>query len=434
MIDRHRFGPLLAAGLLMLAPGALAGQAPTEGVDSVVAVAGDSVVLASEVTEELLRLAASGQPLPQDPTELGTLRREIVQQRVEELILLQAAERDSVIVEPAQIDQAVEREIAQRRRAFQSDAQFTAALAQQGLTMDTYRTALASQLGRSLRIQQYLSRKQRERPAPTITENEIRAYFDERRDRLGERPATISFRQVVIGPEPADSARQEALAEAGRLLDELREGADFAALARRHSDDVASAERGGDLGWFRQGEMLPEFERAAFGLPPGAISGAIETSAGIHIIKVEKARGPERQARHILIRPETSPQDVQRALETAERVAAALRAGAAIDSLIERYGDDSEQARVGPYPIDQLPPPYDQALAGSQQGSIIGPLELDQASEPKWSVVRVTATQPAGPYTLDDVRQRIREQLQQQKVFAEILEELKQRTYIELRV
>ncbi len=87
-----------------------------------------------------------------------------------------------------------------------------------------------------------------------------------------------------------EQAKQKAKALAEELLGKIKGGADFAKLAKQYSDDDSNAAEGGELGWFRKGRMVPEFEKAAFALKPGQVSEVIETSFGYHIIKVEDRR------------------------------------------------------------------------------------------------------------------------------------------------
>lgn len=84
---------------------------------------------------------------------------------------------------------------------------------------------------------------------------------------------------------------QAARAEAESVLAQLRDGADFAELAKRESDDPGSREKGGDLGWVRKGMMVPAFEQALFGAAEGELVGPVETEFGWHVIRVDEVRG-----------------------------------------------------------------------------------------------------------------------------------------------
>lgn len=403
-------------------------------VDGIVAVVGDSIVLRTDIQEELLRRSLAGQEVPEDPVLLERLQREILDRRIEELLLLQAAARDSVQVTAEEINPLVDQEIERRRSEFPNATAFEAALRQNGLTLDEYRETLAGQLRRNAMIQRYVSLASSERQPPPVSEQEIREFFEARREQLGDRPATIAFEQVVVATTPTDSARAKARAEAEEVLGLLREGEEFDLLARRYSDDPGTRERGGDLGWFRRGDMAINFENAVFALRPGAVSPIVETSFGFHIIRLDKIRDNERSARHILIQPEISDADVARARAVAEDVAERVRAGGEIDDLADEYNDPAERTRVGPLPRDQLPAPYNTALAEVTPGTVVGPIRLSDPVADKWAVVKVTQAAEAGTYTLDDVRTQIKQQLERQKLIDEVVAELRTRTYIDIRL
>lgn len=424
-------GLMLAAATPLLAQGLPAGPTgPAEPVDRIVAVVGDSVILQSELRQELYQQLASMQTAP---TDTAKVEHQLLDQMVDNMVLLQAAVRDSTTVSPTDVQDAVNRDIARRRQAFSSESQFKTALHQAGMTLPQFTDMLSRQYEQQLMVQQYLSKIRQKRTPPTVTEEEIKKYFDAHKAQLGQRPATVTFRQVVITPQPSDTARQSALKRAQSILDQLRKGADFATLAKRFSDDPGTKDKGGELGWFRRGEMMPQFERVAFSLPAGAISGIVETPYGFHIIKIQKIRGPEREARHILIAPRRTPQDMARAKALADSVKQKMENGVSIDSLVARYGDPSEQSRVGPYPMDQLPSAYGPALKGVKTGAVVGPITLTQSTPEKFAVVKVTNYTPAGAYTVDDLRAQISQQIEQQKVMEEILNDLRARTYIDIR-
>ncbi len=147
--------------------------------------------------------------------------------------------------------------------------------------------------------------------APGLTEQAIKARYD--RDfagKPGEQEAHA--RHILVADEDA----------AKRIIAELKGGADFAELAKKNSTDPAGSSNGGDLGFFKRGDMLPEFAEAAFGLQPGTITDApVKTRFGWHVIKLEEFRTapppPFEQVRDEL-RQQLIQEGVARVLATAK--------------------------------------------------------------------------------------------------------------------
>jgi peptidyl-prolyl cis-trans isomerase SurA len=421
--------------LLAAAPAAAQITAPTangeEVVDRVIAVVGDTVLLYSEVRAELMDMMAAGQ-IPRDPATLDQYFPQLVETKVQNLILVTAAREAGFDAPAEQVNEQVEAQIREVQRQFGSELAFTAALAERGYTRDQYRQQVASSIRDQYLVEQYLSLRMRNRARPVIDERDIRTFFEENRQNLGQRPATVTFRQVVVAPRPTPEARRAAIERAEEVLVELNQGGDFAVLARRFSDDPGSRDHGGDVGWFRQGMgFAPEFERVAFMLRPGQTSGIVETEFGFHIIQVERIRGTERQARHILIRPEVTEADFQTARERADSVATAIRGGESIATLAGRYnrGDDLVTVRET---VDRLPLDYSEALADARVGDLVGPFVVENPRGNRWAVVRLTERTEAGDPTLDDYREQIRQRLQQEAMIEQFLGELRDQGYVSI--
>jgi parvulin-like peptidyl-prolyl isomerase len=356
-------------------------------------------------------------------------------------LLVQEALRDTAIhITPEEIAEAVDVEFRKVRESIASELEFQAELRKSGFqTPDEYRRWLGDEQRRSL-LQTRLIEQLRERgsldPIPP-TEQEMRDYFETRKDVAGRRPATIAWRQIVISPKPSAEAKAQALAKADSIVLELRQGADFATAARRFSMDPGSRDDGGSLNWFRRGQMQPEFEDVAFRLRPGVVSNPVETLFGYHIIQVERAQPAEVQARHILIMPDISADDARRARELADEAHAAVAAGASFDSLQRLHHDKTQFEDTPEVLVTQLTPPYTDLLANADSGHIspVTPLEspMGDANRTQYLIVQVTDRRPEGEIIFEDVRDRLRNQLGEELAIQRYLERLRRGTYVEIR-
>lgn len=407
-------------------------------VDRLVAVVGDSVVVQTQVQEEMQRRRLQGQTVPDetDP-EYEALFRNVLQQFVDELLILQAAARDSLIqVDDAVIDERVNEQLTQLTEQFGGRNELQQALAAEALTLSEYREIMRSEARRA-RIQQlFMQSRLQDAPPAEVTEEELRARFQEARGQLQQRPRTVTFHQVVVTPEASEEAVEAAREKARTILDSINAGEDFARLAEAYSADPGSASQGGDLGWFRRGQMVREFEDVAFSLIDGQVSDLVETEYGFHIIKVERYRAGERRARHILITPEKTEGDVERAGLLSESIAEEARAGASMEELFDRHGDPStpDSLTVAFEQLSNLPGAYGQLRTASAE-DVVGPLRYEVSDgETRFAVVRVDEIREAGAYTFEDLRAQIAAQVQQEKLIERVLEQLRASTYIDIRM
>lgn len=271
--------------------------------------------------EDYLREQGRNLTTLRSPAAYKRLKRDALERLIVRELLVQEATRRGIAVADHELAAARDRIAAGYKtpEAFHRrmrEAGFTEATFDDYLRQDLMaERALASLTGHS------------EPDAATVQQ-----VYQENRARF-VRPEQVRARHLLIrvaagaSPEAREQAHQRSVALAGRAA----AGEDFAALARRYSEDEASRDRGGDLGAFPRGRMLPVFEAVAFGLAPGEMSGPIETSYGWHLIRVEERHAaqalPEADAL-ALIRQRLAAQhrvrDEQQALQ-------ALRARASVE-------------------------------------------------------------------------------------------------------
>lgn len=124
-----------------------------------------------------------------------------------------------------------------------------------------------------------------------VSPEQVKSFYESNKEEF-KHPVQIRVSHILIRVREGASAadRSAAKKRAAALLDQLKGGADFAALARKNSEDASSAPQGGDLGYIAKGEMDSEFEKPAFALAPGQLSEVVTTPYGVEIIKVTDQR------------------------------------------------------------------------------------------------------------------------------------------------
>lgn len=414
-------------------------QARAGVIDRIVAVVGTRPILMSEVEEQLAQIQSQGQALPTDSAGLAKLRHRILDDMVNEELEVQQAQRDTTIkVTEREVQDVVEQRVQSVRSQFSSEQEFLNQLHLAAFpSAEEWRRYLTDQQRRSTlrdRLLESLHQRGKLRPIPP-TDRQMRDYWDNNRGSLPKRPATVTFRQVVVVPRADTQAVGVARAKADSLLTQLRQGADFATLAKRFSDDSVSREAGGDLGWFRRGVMVPEFEQVAFRLKPGDLSPLVRTDFGFHIIQVERIQPGEIQAQHILISPVIAPAQVAAARHLADSLHDALAAGAPFDSIAQHYSDPSEPRLAEQVALTDLPPDYRRAIGDDTTRGIKAVVSIDpNGRRPKFAILIVTERQPPGDYTFEDMKDRIREKLSQDLAEQHYLDQLRRMTYVDIRL
>ena len=161
-----------------------------------------------------------------------------------------------------------------------------------------------------------------------VTPAEVTEFFNSLpADSLPMMPERYEISEIVIQPTIPETERDRVRAELAELRERIVKGESFSMLAALYSQDPGSARKGGELGFFPRGRMVAEFESAAFALKPGEVSPIIETQFGFHIIQLIERRGNTINARHILIIPKVSSEDLLRTRMQLDSIASEIRSG-----------------------------------------------------------------------------------------------------------
>jgi peptidyl-prolyl cis-trans isomerase SurA len=386
---------------------------------------------------------------PKTHADTLAIQRDALNDMIEEELLLQKAKELKIEVTDAELTPMIDNQIKQTRAQFGTETEFRTQLAKASLgTPDEYRKYLLEQYRKRYTHDKVLRKLQTDgKIIPVnVTDEEIAAEFDRAKAFLPPKPAAVTFKQIVIAPTPTAAAREVARVRAESLLAEIRRGGDFERIAKRETMDVQTKDTGGDLGWIRRGDNLPEFDRWLFGGPflaplsPGQVSSVFETPYGFHIVRVDRVQTGEVKARQILISPKIDSSDIARTAKLADSVAGLWKAGAVFDTLAKKYNDyagKEETSLLTPYPRDSLPETYQKAFLLQKPGAIVTFRIAGAAQHPeisKFVVAQLLTVDEGGERTLPEMKAAVRTELSMRGGVRRYVDALRKQTYVSVRL
>jgi peptidyl-prolyl cis-trans isomerase C len=242
-----------------------------------VAVVNGAVITRADFDREMAsarqRLLASGRP-PGDSQQLE-LGKSVLENMINFELLYEEAEKSGVQVEEG----AVEKRLEAIKKRFPNEEEFKKALAGMNLS----EAALKSQTRKGVMVGKFVDMDIAK--DTSVSDKDVKAYYDQNLESF-KQPEQVRASHILIkvGPEAKETDKALALKKLQEIQQRLKKGEDFGALAKEFSEGPTSA-KGGDLGYFRRGQMASPLGEVAFGLAPGQVSDIVKTDFGYHLIK-----------------------------------------------------------------------------------------------------------------------------------------------------
>ncbi len=387
--------------------------------ERIAAIVNKDVILQSDV-EDQLRLAMVNMHVdPSDSASVARLRKDVLQQLVDEQVILNEAQKQGITVPKAELDEAVKKAVQAVRDRVGSEQNFQRALAEEKTTEEGLGKKYEPDVRKQLLVMRLVGREVQSKT--NVADADVRGFFASHRDSLGKRPEALRLAAIVLGFEP-DSAQVKRLrmrADSARAA--VVKGKPFADVAKAVSDDPSGA-RGGDLGTFGRGDMVREFEDVAFTLKPLQVSQPVRSRFGWHVIQVlehfEKTDSSEERvhARHILFQARITPADEERARKRALAVRDSILRGADFGEAARRLSMDAatkdSAGYMGEIPVPNLPPSFREPLTGLREGEVSVPLKGDVG----YYVFKLLGRTAEREYTFDEVKVELKQIVLDQKL------------------
>jgi peptidyl-prolyl cis-trans isomerase SurA len=333
------------------------------------------------------------------------LRDQVLQTMVNEKLIVAKAIEDSVTVTDEEVQQQLDAVIQQRIAQAGSEARLEEMW---GMPLSRIKREFRDEMRKSILAQKL---QQQRLGSATIGRFEVEEFYRTYKDSLPRVPEEVELAHIYVKPKATEPSKTAARTKLQELLDSIKAGADFAALARRHSQDPGTAQQGGELGLVRRGQFVKEFETAVFALGEGQLSGIVETDRGMHIIQLQERRGDAVRARHIMLRVERDRVSDDAATALLDSLRTAILAGASFPELAKKYSEDTESnligGTLGTLDLEQLDKAWVATVAPLKGGELSKPERLTVGNSYGYHIVWVKKRTPAHPMTLEQDYHRL---------------------------
>ena len=272
--------------LTLLMVSALAWAAEKKASEDKVAVVNGVTISKNTYERELdffiRRAAPGGQQIPD--VQMAQMKNEVLESLIDRELLYQESKKKGIQIK----SEAVSDQLHKIQQRYPSKEEFNKLLSNMGLT----ESDVQMQIARGMAIQELIDKEVTEKVK--VSDEETKSFYD-KNPQLFQQPEQIKASHILIKVEtdaPADK-KAEARKKIETVQQKVQKGEDFATLAKTYSEGP-SGPRGGDLGYFKRGQMVKPFEEAAFSLKPNETSEIVETRFGYHLIKVNDKKAAKK--------------------------------------------------------------------------------------------------------------------------------------------
>ncbi len=415
--------------------------------DKIVAIVNDRIILKSDVDSEVQQYLQQAQLEEQQVSFSEDLWYSALESMVDNYVMLEKAEMDSVVVSDEMVNRAMDERIQQMIRQAGSEEELEQAL---GNSLVQIRAEYRESFREQMVIQQL---QQLQMGSVEITRPEVKEFFEGiPEDQLPTIPEQVELSQIVITPPELEDARNVAFQKAEALRDSVvNHGKDFEEMARKYSDGP-SAPRGGLLPMMPLGDLVANYSAAAAALEPGEISEVVRTEFGYHVIRLNQRQGDNIETNHILIEIDEESVDEEFAINKLEALRdSVLNHGKSFRDLARTYSEDETTRNMGGRIInmqtnerrlalgDLDPSLYRIVLLLDEEGDISEPrpFTMPQNNKRAYRIVRLDRHIPEHVANLEDDYQQIRDialQRKQMRILSEWLEEIREDVYVEYKI
>jgi len=404
-----------------------------EVIDKIAAVVGDEIITQSELEFQVNIFAAQRRV---DATTPG-LKNQVLNALIEEKLVYTQANLDSITVTDDEVKSRIDYQLEVFKQQYGSLAKVEEVY---GMSVEKIRRELQDGVRKNIMVQKL---QEKNFSDVETSRREVEDFFNLFQDSLGVIPEKVQIAHIFRNPRKSETIKLKFKKFAESLLDSIKNGADFAALAKQYSEDPGSALQGGDLGFVKRGVFYPEFESVAFALNENEISNVIESPVGFHIVQLLEKRGESIHTRHILIKIKNDEEaDLNTIQFLSDNRDSIIHGKGQFSYYAKKYSEDEDTKKfggeLGTFYINQLDKAFLDAVAKLKENEISFPRRFEYSADNYgYHIVylRERIAQHKADLKMDyDELKRLADEYKKQKLYEKWIAELKDNIFWEVRI